>query len=70
MNIKERKSEVLKTRKVEDRCEEDCKKKDYLNSMNLRDARVWIRYRSRKIAGVKQTNPRCTGTTLHYMQML
>ena len=36
------KTEVLKTRKVEDRWEEDCKKRDYLGYMNLREARVWI----------------------------
>ena len=51
--IKEIKSEVLKTRKVEDRWEEDCKKRVYLSYMNLREDRVWIRYRSRMTAGVK-----------------
>ena len=52
-NIKEIKTELLKTRKVEDRRQEDCKKRDYLSYMNLREARVWIRYRSRMTAGVK-----------------
>ena len=53
-----KKSEVLKTRKVEDRWQEDCKKRDYLNYMNLREARVWIRCRSRMIAGVKANKSR------------
>ena len=53
VNIKEIKTELLKTRKVEDRWQEDCKKRDYLSYMNLREARVWIRFRSRMISGVK-----------------
>ena len=53
VNIKEIKTELLKTRKVEDRWQEDCKKRVYLSYRNLREARVWIRFRSRMIAGVK-----------------
>ena len=52
-NTRDVKPEELKTRKVEDRWEEDSKKRDYLSYMNLREARVWIRYRSRMTKGVK-----------------
>ena len=52
-NTQEVKSEVLKTRKVEDRWEKDSEKRDYLGYMNLREARVWVRYRSRMTKGVK-----------------
>ena len=38
MNTRDIKSEALKTRKVEDRWEEDSKKGDYLSYMNLREA--------------------------------
>ena len=46
--MKEIKTELMKTRKVENRWQED-----YLSYRNLEEARVWIRYRSRMIAGVK-----------------
>ena len=53
-NIKEIKEAVEKTRKVEDRWQEDCKTRDFLSYMNLRGARLWIRFRSRMIKGVKK----------------
>ena len=43
-NIQEVKSEVLKSRKVDDHWEEDIEKRVYLGYMNLRQARVWVRY--------------------------
>ena len=47
------KSEVLKSRKVNDRWEKDSEKRDYLRYLNLREARVWVRYRTRMTKGVK-----------------
>ena len=52
-NKKVIKEAVEKTRKVEDRWQEACKTRDYLSYMNLRDTRLWIRFRSRMIKGVK-----------------
>ena len=43
-NIQEVKLEVLKSRKVDNRWEEDIEKRVYLGYMNLRQARVWVRY--------------------------
>ena len=52
------KEEMQNSRKVGDRWTDNPMDNAYLKNMSLPNSRIWMRYRSRSIAGVKVNNKR------------